>query len=226
MRLALERHYHNFPVFHNLPDKRIQEILENAIYRKYHKGQILFMTEDPRDRIYFSLSGYIKLTEMNEDCSSQFFMYLKPYSMFPYVGLFQDKFYRFSAEAVTDIEVLYIATAKFERLVQNDPIALMNLIKTMGDKMYKHEVRIQKLTQVHASDRVRHLIGFLMQDIGEKTDSAHFFIPCPITTTDLAKMSGTSRETVSHVLQEYKSAGKLEISHKVITIKDPAFFLT
>jgi hypothetical protein len=39
-------------------------------------------------------------------------------------------------------------------------------------------------------------------------------------------MAGTSRETVSHALQEYKAAGKLEVKSRIITITDPAFFQT
>lgn len=101
----------------------MQEIMGDAFFLGYHKGQILFMEGDPRDRIYFLLSGYVKLVSMNDDCSSQFFLYLKPYSIFPYVGLFKDKFYRFSGEAVTDVELIYLPVAKFERLIQNDPVS-------------------------------------------------------------------------------------------------------
>ncbi|GIM45406.1 hypothetical protein DNHGIG_09550 [Collibacillus ludicampi] len=95
----------------------------------------------------------------------------------------------------------------------------------MDDKMHELEIRIQKLTQVHATDRVRQLISLLIKDIGEKTDASTIRIPCPLTTTDLARMAGTSRETVSHVLQKYKASGKLMIESKIITITDPAFFM-
>jgi CRP/FNR family transcriptional regulator, arginine deiminase pathway regulator len=225
MPTAPKNNLRRFPVFHNLPHRRVQKIMGDAFVRRYHKGQILFMEGDPRDRIYFSLKGYIKLISMNDDGSSQFLMYLKPNSMFPYVGLFQDKYYRFSAEAATDVELLYIPTTTFEQQIRNDPAVLVNLIRIMGDKMHEHEIRIQKLSQVHATDRVRQLISFLLNDIGEKVNDSTIRIPCPLTTTDLAKMAGTSRETVSHVLQEYKASGKLTIKSKIITIKDPAFFM-
>ncbi|GMB09961.1 Crp/Fnr family transcriptional regulator [Thermolongibacillus altinsuensis] len=225
MPSALKNCLCKFPIFHKIPEQRMLEIMGCAFFRKYHKGQILFMEGDPRDRIYFLLNGYIKLVSMDDDCSSQFFLYLKPYSIFPYVGLFQDKYYRFSAEAVTDVELIYLPVTKFELLIQNDTAVLINLIRSMGNEMHELEIRIQKLTQVHAADRVRRLIGFLIKDIGEKTDASTIRIPCPITTTDLARMAGTSRETVSHVLQEYKASGKLIIESKIITITDPAFFI-
>lgn len=158
MPSAPKNSLHRFPVFHNLSKQRTQEIMGDAFFRRYHKGQILFMEGDPRDRIYFLLNGYIKLVSMNDDGSSQFFLYLKPHSMFPYVGLFRDKYYRFSGEAATDVELLYLPAAAFERQIRNDPAVLINLIRIMGDKMHEHEIRIQKLIQVHATDRVRQLV--------------------------------------------------------------------
>ncbi|WP_282198607.1 Crp/Fnr family transcriptional regulator [Collibacillus ludicampi] len=225
MPSARKNSLRKFPVFHTLSEQRMMEIMKYAFFRKYHKGQILFMEGDPRDRIYLLLNGYIKLVRMNDDCTSPFFLYLKPYSIFPCIGLFQDRHYRFSGEAVTDVELIYFPTAKFEWLIQKDPTVLINWIRIMDDKMHELEIRIQKLTQVHATDRVRQLISLLIKDIGEKTDASTIRIPCPLTTTDLARMAGTSRETVSHVLQKYKASGKLMIESKIITITDPAFFM-
>ncbi|WP_077615446.1 Crp/Fnr family transcriptional regulator [Caenibacillus caldisaponilyticus] len=222
----LEEHgLYRFPVFRGLSEARLQEIMKYAFFRKYRKGQILFMEGDPRDRIYFLLNGYIKLVSMNEDYSNHLFLYLKPYCMFPYIGLFNDKDYRFSGEAVTDVELLYVPTVKFEQLIRSDNDALINLIRIMGDKMHEHEIRLQNLIKMHATDRVRHLISLLIQDLGEKTGAGTIRIPCPLTTTDLAEMAGTSRETVSHTLQEYKASGKLVMESKIITVTDPAFFI-
>nr|MBO2470313.1 Crp/Fnr family transcriptional regulator [Bacillota bacterium] len=226
MSSVLKHSLRHFPVFRALPKQQVQEIMAYAFFRTYHRGQILFMEGDPRDRIYFLLKGYVRLVSTNDDGSSQLFLYLKPYSMFPYVGLFQDKQYRFSAETVTDVELIYLPMDKFERIIQDHPAALIQLIRIMGDKMHEHEIRIQKLIQVHATDRVRQLISLLIKDLGEKMGASTIRIPCPLTTTDLARMAGTSRETVSHALQEYKAAGKLEVKSRIITITDPAFFQT
>ncbi|QPA32309.1 Crp/Fnr family transcriptional regulator [Thermaerobacillus caldiproteolyticus] len=216
---------YKFPVFNALPRKRVQEIMEHAFIRNYHKNQILFMEGDPRDRIYLLLKGFIKQFSVNDVSSNELILYLKPYSIFPYIGIFQDKYYRFSAKAVTDVEIIYIPMCKFESMIQNDTAALINLIRTMGNEMHELEIRIQKLTQVHAVDRIKQLISFLMKDIGEKISASKIRIPCPITTTDLAKMAGTSRETVSHVLQKYKKSGKLIIESKIITITNPDYFM-
>ncbi|PZN12472.1 MAG: Crp/Fnr family transcriptional regulator [Bacillota bacterium] len=221
---ALGTFLYQFPLFRPLPRSRLEELGEYAFMRRYQRGQILFMEGDPRDRIYFLTSGYIRLVSTDENCSTQLFLYEKPYSIFPYVGLFKDEYYRFSGETVTDVELIFFPTDVFERLVQDAPPILIHLIRLMGDKLYEREVRCQRLAQAHAADRVRHLIGILIQDLGEPVDDSTIRIPCPLTTSDLARMAGTSRETVSRLIQEYRTAGKLMMKSKTITVTDPAFF--
>lgn len=224
MATALDAFLSRFPLFRPLPRSRLEQLSEYAFLRRYHKGQILFMEGDPRDRIYILVAGYVRLVTTDEDCTSQFFLYEKPYSLFPYVGLFKDEHYRFSGETVTDVELIYFPTDVFERLIQDAPPILMHLIRVMGDKLYEREVRCQRLAQSHAADRVRHLIGILIHDLGEPLDCSTIRIPCPLTTSDLARMAGTSRETVSRLMQEYRAAGKLVVKSRTITVTDPRFF--
>nr|WP_027415747.1 Crp/Fnr family transcriptional regulator [Aneurinibacillus terranovensis] len=217
-------HLHKFEILNRLPDKLLHEVRDYLFFRKYRKGQCLFMEGDPRDRIYFSLNGYIKLTNTNTEGIPTLYIFVKPYSMFPYVGLFEDSHYKFSAEAVTDVEILYMTTEPLERILQRSNAALTHLVRIISQRLFDHEYRLQILTHTHAPQRVHQLLSFLMYDLGEKTAENTITIPCPLTTQELADMAGTSRETVSHLLQDYRNQGKLEFLSKIITIHDPDFF--
>jgi len=225
MRSNLRDVLRQFPLFQVLSEERLQDVMEYAILRKYQRGQFIFIEGDPRTRIYFLLNGYVRLVIMDdEEDSSEFTIYLRPCSLFPYVGLFQDECYRFSAEAVTDAELASFPVDRFEQLIRDDPHVLVQLVRIMGEKMHELEIRSQKLIRNPASDRIRKLIGLLIKDLGEAVDGSGVRIPCPLTANDLAKMAGTSRETVTHVLKGYKEAGKLLMKSRTITINDPSFF--
>ncbi|MBN6186875.1 Crp/Fnr family transcriptional regulator [Aneurinibacillus sp. BA2021] len=223
MRSATKEHLSQFHVFSRIPEKLMHELADYAFFRKYKKGQSLFMEGDPRDRIYFSLSGYSKLTNTTEEGVSTPSAFIKPYSMFPYVGLFNDSYYRSSAETVTEVELLYIATEQLERILQRNTTALTNLVRIISGRLHNHKRRLQKVTHTHASQRVHQLLSFLIDDLGEKTGDV-IVIPCPITMQDLADMAGTSRETIGHVLREYVKEEKVDLTSKILTIKDPEFF--
>lgn len=224
MRSNLRDILRQFPIFQALSEERLEQVTEYALSRKYQKGQLIFMEGDPRHRLYFLTQGYVRLVSMDDDDSSEFILYLKPYSLFPYVGLFQDRYYRFSAESVTDAQLISFPVERFEQLIRDDPHVLVQLIRIMGEKMHELEIRSQKLIRNPATDRIRKLIGLLIKDLGEPVDGTGVRIPCPLTAHDLAKMAGTSRETVTHVLKEYKESGKLIMKSRTITITDPSFF--
>jgi len=226
MRSNLRDVLRQFPLFQMLSEERLQEVTEYAILRKYNRGQLIFIEGDPRTRIYFLINGYVRLVIMDdeEENASEFTIYLRPYSLFPYVGLFQDEYYRFSAEAVTDAVLASFPVDRFEQLIRDDPQVLVQLVRIMGEKMHELEIRSQKLIRNPATDRIRNLIGLLIKDLGEAANGSSVRIPCPLTANDLAKMAGTSRETVTHVLKGYKESGKLLMKSRTITINDPSFF--
>ena len=62
-----------------------------------------------------------------------------------------------------------------------------------------------------------------MNDLGEAAGE-EILISCPLTTIEISKISGTSRETVSGVLKQLKNDCIVTILDKKITIHDPTYF--
>ncbi|WP_243292764.1 Crp/Fnr family transcriptional regulator [Bacillus sp. FJAT-47783] len=211
-------------ILSRLSPKEIKEIERHLYFRQYKKGQMLFFEGDPRERIYVIVRGYIRLERTNSNGSTRFDTLLKPTNFFPYEGLFYDEAYSYSAEAFTDVEVLYLPTYYMEEIIKKNKKLLLHLVKCLTDKMVMLEHRLQSITNSHASQRVVQIIGYLAEDLGEKQEEG-ILIPCPITIIETAKLTGTTRETVSHVLKKLKKEGKLESNEKRLFLKDSNYFL-
>ncbi len=211
-------------VLSSLSPKEIKEIETHLYFRQYKKGQMLFFEGDPRERIYLIVKGYIRLEKTNSSGSTRFDAFLKPASFFPYEGLFHDEAYSYSAEAFTDVEILYIPTFYMEEIIKKNKKLLLHLVKCLTDRIVMLEHRLQVITNSHASKRVLQIIGYLAEDLGVKVKK-EIFIPCPFTTIELARITGTTRETVSHVLNQFKKEGKLEINQKQLILKEPNIFI-
>ncbi|MDX8363912.1 Crp/Fnr family transcriptional regulator [Cytobacillus sp. IB215665] len=212
-------------VLSSLSLREVKEIEKNLYYRNYKKGQMLFIEGDPREKMYSILSGYVKTEKVNMNGTTRFNSFLKPTSFFPYIGIFVDDFYKYSAEAFTDLEVLYIPTIFIEEIIKKDKHILLHIVKCLTKKVEMLEHRLQTVTDSHAKNRVTQFIGYLAEDLGEaKNNTIH--IPCPMTTVEVAKFSATSRETVSHVLNDLKKENRLTIYHKHFIINDPGYFLS
>ena len=63
-------------VFAKCATRELEALLPHVYCRTYRKGQLLFMEGDPRERVYFLISGYVKLERCNETATHQYADYL------------------------------------------------------------------------------------------------------------------------------------------------------
>ncbi|MDA7025213.1 Crp/Fnr family transcriptional regulator [Bacillus sp. CLL-7-23] len=216
-------HLKKFSLFASLSDKELEDMKQFIYWRTYHKGQILFMEEDPRERMYLLLDGFIKLENTNDTGSMFYIDYIRPHTLFPFGGLFRDEHYHYAAEALTDIELYYIPMNIFEDLIRDNPTLLFDALNQLSDILALHEERLKRITLSHAHDRVIQGLYYLTENLGQKEKDT-IVVSCPITATEIAKISGTSRETVSVVLKKLRSEGVISQNNKQIIIHKPDYF--
>ncbi len=212
-----------FEIFTYCSDKQLEEISCFLYGRTYRKGQQLFTVGDPRERIYLLVNGFVKFEKSNPSASLAYADYISPNTLFPYGGFFSDKEYQYTAIAITDVELYYIPTFYFEDMVKQNRKQLIFLVQKLSSLLHLHESRLQTITNSNAQDRVIHALSYLMTDLGVK-EGEDVVVCCPMTTTEISKISGTSRETVSHVIQDLKKNNVLSFASKKITIHDEDYF--
>ncbi|MFB6467248.1 Crp/Fnr family transcriptional regulator [Cytobacillus sp. Hz8] len=210
----------------SLGNKEDFKSIEKQMYKRtYKKNQLLFTEGDPRDKIYFLLEGYVKLERFNQEATMLYLDYLKPNDFFPYRGMFTDEYYHFSAYALTDIVVYYIPMAVFESFILSDQSRLYHVVKILAEIMEQHERRLEIITANYVKDRIELTIGYLMVYYGTN-DQDRVIIDIPATQIEIAKFSGTSRESVSHVFKELKEGEIIsQNDNKQIIINQPEYFL-
>jgi len=210
-------------LFSCLSEKEIKE-LEPFIYeRTYKKGQYLFFEGDPRLRIYILLDGFVMLEKSNQQGSLLYTSYVKKNTVFPYMGLFKNGDYNHSAVAETDIRVFYMVADAFESIVSKNSALLKKVILQVNELLAVQENRVKNVMTPSAHVRVLNTIDYLMNDLGEE-ESGVIRINCPITTTKISVMSGTSRETVSMVVNKLKKDQILSIKDRMLHIHKPEYF--
>lgn len=214
----------NFEFLSRFKEAELEDLKNYLFERTYKKNQLLFMEGDPRERIYFLSEGYVKLERSNTEATRLYVDYIKPYSMFPYGGFFKDNFYHYSACALTSIVVYYIPTKILEEKAMDNMEQLFVIINHLSTILEYHENRLLTLTTSNVRDRVEQSIFCLLHDFGYH-DGKKIIIDLPMTLTELAKLTGTSRETVSHIYNELKREGILSMVDKRLVIYDINYFM-
>jgi len=223
MRTSPTVDLNNFEFLSHFTEEELSEFKTMLFERTYKKNQLLFTEGDPRERIFLLADGFVKLEKTNLDANMLYINYIKPNDFFPYVGLFNEEFYRYSAYAVTDIHVYYVPTKKFESIIPHKQEMLLHIIKRLDLLTKRHQDRLQTISTPLATDRVEQSISYLFQNFSSK-QGTDYHVDIPVTMIEMAKIAGTSRETVSHVYKSLKEDHIISVNGKHLIVHDTDYF--
>ncbi len=217
---------HREPVFSCLSDEEFQRIASHIFLRNYKKGQILFYEGDKRDRVFYLQDGLIRLEKNDPSANFCYIDYVKHNTFFPYGGLFTDEAYAYTAYAATNITIYYVPASIFEEVVLGNKQQLLFIYKNLSRVLSYHEIRIRNTITPSASERIVQALAIWMTDLAEDNDDGSKTIPYPLTIIELAKMSGTTRETAGTVVKSLKEDGLIKYERKKFTFVDVDHFET
>ncbi|MGT2784780.1 Crp/Fnr family transcriptional regulator [Streptococcus merionis] len=199
---------------------QFDKLVATMTLRKVRKGQILFFEGDKRDRLFLLTSGYAKIEQFDITGSFIYTDYVRQKTVFPYGDLFTEENYHFTATAVAELEYISFPLELFEKFSLTNPAQMKMLYQKLSNLLRLHEIRLRNLVVSSATVRVTQSLAFLLYEMCEGTDT----LPFGITTIDVANMSGTTRETVSHVFKQLKKEGVLAFKGRRLTFLDREYF--
>ncbi|PZO94774.1 Crp/Fnr family transcriptional regulator [Streptococcus halichoeri] len=191
-------------------------------YRRVPKGHVLFFEGDVRDKLFIVDKGYFRVEQSDQSGSFLYTDFIRHGTIFPYGGIFTDARYHFSVVAMTDVSYYYMPAELFERYSLTNQQQILHLFGKLSKLLELHELRVRNLITSSASSRVIQSLAILLIEMGTETTNT---LPFQLTSTEIANMSGTTRETVSHVMSRLKRERRIAIKGKYLTYLDKDYFL-
>jgi CRP-like cAMP-binding protein len=192
-------------------------ILENGCFQnEFQKGELLFKETMPAGYIFFIRSGFVKLFKKglgNKDfvlSISKKGAYLGIQNLNP-----QRRDYYFSAKAITDVKVCLIDIGSFEKLLlHNGAFATEVISFIINDEMNYFDRLVNNVQQQLPGRLANTLFYFRNEVYNQKQFNLN------LTKAELASLIGTSRESVSRLLKNFKDSGIIGMNKSEITILD------
>jgi CRP/FNR family cyclic AMP-dependent transcriptional regulator len=179
------------------------------IYSPYDRGDALFLVEQGRVRIYRSASDGRQLT----------LAILDPGMSFGQVAVLQHERQDAYAEALVDCSVRMLRVDDLERVLQASPQVALNLMRSLAERLRDAEDQIESLAFRPVPARLAAKLLDLMDRYGRVTPTG-IRIDERFTHLQMAEMIGTSRETLTKVLNELRDAGLIDVRERLIWVLD------
>ena len=189
----------DIPLFKFLSDREIRIVEKMGICKDYKKGEIIIDEKEKGDSIYIINSGEVKVSLISEEGREITLTYLKEGDFFGEVGFFGEKERTARVTAVSDVKVTIF---KREDLLYNlikHPEILVSIIREMSERMKRTNEKLSSLIFLDVSGRIARFFIEKSEKEGERIGE-YIFIKGKIKIKEIASAIGSSRETVSRVI--------------------------
>jgi len=207
-------------LFRDLTENNAEALISIAKQKSFKKYNYVYDPQKEADTIYFLLEGRIKVCSYNEIGKELIKTIHYPGDMFGEDGLMGQNGYEDYAQAMDKgIKVLAIDTIDFKKFLCNNPSLSIRLSSRIGSKLKAAQKRIENFIFKSARSRI---IDFI-KDIAKKQGQPigyEVLIKNFLTHNEIASLIGTSRQTVTIVLNELKKSNQIHIDRKNVLVRD------
>ena len=129
------------------------------------------------------------------------------------------KFFKFFKNFLENNEYKSPMIGYFKKLMDTNHQLCFNVINLVGEKLRKAESRIESLIFKDARARI---IDFLKDSVEKRGRRVGFemLVKNTLTQQDIANITGTSRQTVTSVLNNLRKSDLIYFNRKSILIRD------
>lgn len=208
------------PLFSGL-DKEDLNALASIVSRKeYAKRDTLFSQGDPGDEFMILTEGSVKVELMNSEGKELTLTILTPFQFLGELALLDDVPRSATVVSMEQSVLLSINKRDFARVLESYPKMSIPMLRQLSRRVRVLTDDVASMAFLDSYSRVTRKILNLAEEMGKETEDGHIFIDRPLTHQQLANLVGTTRETVTKILNEMKDNSLLDIRRHRITILD------
>jgi CRP/FNR family cyclic AMP-dependent transcriptional regulator len=180
----------------------------------------LIAVEQPGDRVYFIISGTVKVFVDHADGSEVILAMLGPGEMVGEMSLVDNLNRSASVTTLESSTLVWMDRATFWHQLHQIPALMGNMVTLLSRRLRLANTRLQANATLDVEGRVALQLLSLAQELGEMTELGTR-IPIRLSQSDLAALVGASRVRVNQIVVDYKRRDIIDIDGRLrITVLD------
>ncbi|MFP4212624.1 MAG: Crp/Fnr family transcriptional regulator [Desulfohalobiaceae bacterium] len=205
------------PLFSGLPEPQLQKLAQIAKIRAFEPGQTIFQEGETAVGFYILLQGRVKIYKLSMDGKEQILHLFGPGEPFGEVPVFAGENFPAHAQAMQPSSMVFLAREDLLRLLTQDPSLGLNMLAVLSRRLRDFTRLIEDLALKETPQR---LAAYLLHLQSLQQDGQTSSLNLDISKGTLAKILGTSQETLSRIFNKMAREGLLEVQKKNILIQD------
>jgi len=207
--------------FCQLAPKAVKDFDAVKSVSAYPAGAVLFMEKQDSRGVFLLCEGEVKLTISSSEGKTLILRIAKPGEILGLMASISGKPYEVTAETIHPCQVAFVRRDDFLRFVAQHPQASDAIVKQLSSNYHGacEQLRTVGLS-LSAPEKLARLLLELSEGAEETKSGIRFVLP--MTHEEIAECIGSSRETVTRTLSEFKSKQLVTLKGSTLLISDRA----
>jgi CRP/FNR family transcriptional regulator len=199
----------------------LSRIVDRSVWREHRRRQAIHFPGDPADAVCVVRQGRVKISRLSEDGKEATLNLVGPNEPFGEECLLDATTRETIAEVLEPGQTLRISREDLLPVLQAHPPFALAVARLMSHRRRAAESRLEEMVFKTVRSRLAALLTRLARSHGRAADGG-ILLDLSLAHQDLAGQIGSTRETTTLTLNEFKRGGLLRIDHCRILIRDLA----
>lgn len=186
----------------------------------YQKDDFIYFPQDDSNWIYMISNGRVKIGTYTDDKKEIVKAILTKGEIFGELALAGEEFRKDFAQAMdNDTRICRMSIENLKELMKDDQELAFKILRIVGWRLRKMERKIESLVFKDARTRIVEFLHDMAVEKGQKV-GFELMIKNHLTHKDIASLTGTSRQTVTTVMNELRDQNLINFDRRRILIRD------
>ena len=213
-------YFENVDLYEMLCPHKLQHRKDAHQFGNYKKGQFIYFEDQPSDQIYLIANGTVKIGSYSQEGKEITKTILSKGEIFGELALTGEGQRSDFAQSINnDTKVCAMSIDLMQELMLNNKSLSLSIFKLIGFRIRKLERRLESLVFKDARTRI---IDFILEMAHERGQKVGFetLVKNQLTHQDIANLTGTSRQTVTTILNDLRERNLINFDRRKILIRD------
>jgi len=195
-------------------------LLEAGTRRQFKKHDFIFQAGSPGENVYALIDGRVKIYQLSGLGRETILWFCFPGEVFGLAEIPRGGRREVYAQACSDSTIVAIGKERFQRFLADTPPVAMLVIDLLSCRLRALGEMLMNLSSDDATSRVIKLLIRLWARYGSEMEG-DIYLNITLTHQEMADMIGTSRQTVTTVLNQLRRKNVLAVENHRIHILRP-----
>lgn len=185
---------------------------------RWARGGLLFHPEDLAETLHLILKGSVRLYRIGAGAREVTLDVHGPGTLLGVGTLVPDQYHGMYAEAMDDVETLMLGQEALDRQMKAEPAISVALTEQITHQTRSAQEKLAGLVFLEVSQRLALALLLMGERESEWNESGILALQDRVSHQDLAHMVGSTRETITKLLGEFRERGLLDLGYRRIVL--------